>query len=703
MNRALLLEKELSISKLTRLLRPRSIAVVGASERDGSFGRRLWTAVTGGRFPGNVYPINPRYETFAGRQCYPSVAALPAPADLVAFAVSDDLIESALEEAVAAGCGAAAIFGRAYEHSGDLPSKSERLGAIARAARIPVCGNNCMGFVNFVDGLKVSGNPPPVPDQAGTVGLVSHSGSTWSGLVGNQRQLLYNYAVSAGQEIATTMADYIDYLLDQPETRVIGCVMETVRDPEGFLAAAERADARGIPLVVLKLGRSERGRAMALAHSGALAGSESAYAAVFERRNVVRVTTPDELTDTLELFACPRRPHAPGVGIVTDSGGERELIVDIASDIELPLAELADETIATLNAALDPGMSPVNPVDSYGDGRTLLRESLTALSQDPNVGIVALATNLVHGRPYLHAATAAIESVFQATSKPTLVFGNLHATISRDAATHLRSQGIPVLMGMTALLAMKHLGAWQRHRDMRAEAGPAAKLSAPVIDIATLRARSDVALAPKDAFSLLEAYGIPTARSAYVANRQDCIRAAGELGYPVVLKTASAAVLHKSEAGGVMLNVRDAEAAGNGYDAIAGACGPLVQVQAQSSPGVEILLGMTNDAPFGPMLTLGLGGIFTEALADVVTLEPPVTPEEALGALRRLKGRKLLDGYRGRPAPDLAALCGAVHRFSVLCATIGRHFAAIDVNPVIVGPNSAVAVDALVVLKEAAS
>ena len=692
------------MTKLSRLLRPRSIAVVGASERDGSFGRRLWTAVTSGRFSGDVYPVNPRYETLAGQQCYPSVASLPDPPDLVAFAVSDDLIEEALEEAVGAGCGAAAIFGRAYEGgSGQLPSKSERLGAIARTARIPVCGNNCMGFINFVDGLKVSGNPPPISDQAGVVGLVSHSGSTWSGLVGNQRQLFYNYAISAGQEIATTMADYVDYLLDQPETRVIGCVMEMVRDPEGFLAAAERADAQGIPLIVLKLGRSERGRAMALAHSGALAGSESAYAAVFERRNVVRVTTPDELTDTLELFACPRRPHAPGVGIVTDSGGERELIVDIASDVELPLAALEDETIAVLNDVLDPGMSPVNPVDSYGDGRTLLRESLTALSQDTNVGIVALATNLVHGRPYLHAATAAIESVFQATSKPTLVFGNLHATISRDAATRLRSQGIPVLMGMTALLAMKHLGAWQRHRNARAERGAPAKPTEPVIDIAALRAGTDLALAPKDAFSLLDAYGIPTARSAYVTNSRDCIRAADDLGYPVVLKTASAAVLHKSEADGVLIGIADAEAAGSGYNAIAGACGPLVQVQAQAAPGVEILLGMTNDAPFGPMLTLGLGGIFTEALADVVTLEPPVTAEEALSALRRLKGQKLLDGYRGRPAPDIAALCDTVHRFSVLCATIGRHFAAIDVNPVIAGPNGAVAVDALMVPGEANS
>ena len=328
-----------------------------------------------------------------------------------------------------------------------------------------VCGSNCMGFVNFVDGLKVSGNPPPIPERFGPVGLISHSGSTWSGFVGNQRELVFNYAISAGQEIATTMADYLGFLLEQPETRVVGCIMEALRDPERFLAAVEAADRQGVPVVVLKLGRSERGRTLALAHSGALTGSDSAYRAVFERRNVIVTQTPDELADTLELLSSPRRPSAAGIGIVTDSGGERELIVDLASDVGAPLADLTPETEARLTEVLDPGMTPDNPVDSYGDGRTLLQECLSVIADDPHVGIVALATNLVHGRAYLQRCTAAIEAVFNATEKPALVFGNLHSTISREAAAQLRAQGIPVLMGTTtALLAMKHLSDWQRPR-----------------------------------------------------------------------------------------------------------------------------------------------------------------------------------------------------------------------------------------------
>jgi acyl-CoA synthetase (NDP forming) len=294
--------------RLRPLLQPRSIAILGASARQGSFGNVLWNNIRNSRYDGRVFPVNPRYDTLDGERCYPDLASLPMAVDLVTVGVSDDLLETSLEQIIAAKAGAAAMFGRAYEPARDgQPSKIQRLSAVARQNGLPICGANCMGFINYLDDLKISGNPPPHERVAGHIGFVSHSGSTWSGFIGNQRQLLFNYAISAGQEIATTMADYIDFLVEQPETRVVGCIMETVRDPQNFLAALDKAEQRGIPVVVLKLGRSERGRALALAHSGALAGADSGYAAVFERRNVVRVTTPDELADTLELFATSRR------------------------------------------------------------------------------------------------------------------------------------------------------------------------------------------------------------------------------------------------------------------------------------------------------------------------------------------------------------------------------------------------------------
>jgi acyl-CoA synthetase (NDP forming) len=682
------------------LLRPRSIAIVGASTREDSFGLRLLNSITGGRYRGAVYPINPRYEEIAGHRCYPSLKALPEPVDCAAFAVSDALVEAGLADAAEAGVRGAVLFGRGYEppvRGG--PCQMERLSAIARNAGMAVCGNNCMGFFNFVDGIKMSGYSPPMAETAGSVGLVSHSGSTWSALIGNQRDLVFNHAISAGQEIVTTMADYIEFLLAAPETRVIACLMETVRAPARFLAAIENADRQGIPVVVLKLGRTERGRRFALAHSGALAGSDAAYGAIFARHNVIRVYTPDELMDTVELLRSPRRPGANGgIGIVTDSGGERELIVDLATDIGAPLAEITPTTSERLTGILDPGMEPQNPVDSYGDGRTLMEECLGALADDPGVAVVALSTNLVAGRPYARAGSTAIEHAFAATAKPALVFGNLHSAVSREEATRLRALGVPVLMGTTtALMAMRHLIDWQRGRDApRGE--PPALPTQQVLDEARALVRTHAAsdaLPLAESLRLLELFGIAASPSAVTADVAATVDAAERIGFPVVLKTAAPDILHKTDAGGVALDLRDRAAVADAYTRIAASCGKLVQVQAQVAAGTEVLLGMTNDPQFGPMVTVGLGGVLTEILADTVTFQPPVSAAAARGYLERLRGYPLLRGYRGRPMADLDVLALAIERFSVLCATIGRLFAAIDLNPVIAAPSGALAVDAL--------
>jgi acetate---CoA ligase (ADP-forming) len=688
-----------SSSAVQALLRPRSIAIVGASAREGSFGLRLVNALTNGRYCGTVYPINPRYAEIAGHRCYPSLQALPSPPNCAAFAVSDELVEAALADAGEAGVRGAVVFGRAYEPPGNGPSRVARLAAIARNAGMAVCGNNCMGFFNTVDGIKMSANPPPMAEGVGNVGLVSHSGSTWSGLVGNQRDLVFNYAISAGQEIATTMADYIEFLLAAPETRVIACVMETVRAPERFLAAIAQADRQGVPVVVLKLGRTERGRHFALAHSGALAGSDAAYGAIFARHNVIRVCTPDELMDTVELLSSPRRPDAGGgIGIVTDSGGERELIVDLATDLGAPLAEITPATSARLVSILDPGMEPQNPVDSYGDGRMLVEECLGALADDPGVSVVALATNLVHGRAYARASSTAIEHAFAATTKPALVFGNLHSAVSREEATRLRALGVPVLMGTaTALAAMRHLIDWQRGRETRL-GDPLALPSHHMVDAARAIVQAHdagEALPAEESLRLLKLFGIATSRSAFAAELAATVDAAERIGFPVVLKTAVPNILHKTDAGGVALGLRDRDAVAQAFVRITAACGALVQVQAQAPAGTEMLLGMTNDAQFGPMVTVGLGGIFTEILGDALTFQPPIGATEARRLLERLKGNRLLHGYRGRAPADLGALAAALERFSMLCATIGPLFSAIDVNPVIAGPAGAVAVDAL--------
>jgi acyl-CoA synthetase (NDP forming) len=689
------------VDAVARLLRPKSIAVVGASARPGAFGSSLMEAVTRWDFAGAVHAVNPRYDEVAGRPCYPAIADLPEAVDCVILALSDDRVEGVFTEAAAAGAGAAVVFGRCYEPPapGRAPL-TERLGAIAREAGMAVCGSNSMGFMNFVDRLMVCGHAPSIPAFAGTIGVISHSGSSWSGLAASQRQLGFNYAVSAGEEIATTMADYLVFLAEQPETRVIGCVLETVRDPEAFLAALELAQRRDIPVVALKLGRSELGARFTLAHSGALAGSDAAYRAIFERHNVCSVDTLDELTDTLELFSRGREPAGEGLGVVSDSGAERQLIVDLASRIGLEFPEPAPATKAKLEAVLDPGFEPANPVDSWGDGAYIFEDCLKILAQDPGIGIVALAANMVGGRPFLYAQTAAVEAAHRATTKPVVAFGNLHSSICRDEAARLRELGVPVLMGTAnALAAIGNFVAYHQRRRLGPSAGAPPPADPQVVEDwrRRLAAAGGRPLDGAESLRLFADFGGAVVAGDLVESEGEALAAAERLGYPVVLKTAAPEVLHKSDLDGVALDLADAEALAGAYRPMAAALGPRAQVQAQAPPGVEVLLGVVHHEPFGAMVTVALGGVLVELFEDQVTLVPPFTAERALRYLARLKGHALLTGYRGRPAVDIGALGRAIERLSVLAVELGPWLSELDVNPVIVGTGGALAVDALVV------
>jgi len=686
------------LDAVTALLRPRSIAVVGASERADSFGRRLLDSLAEWRHAGAVYPVNPRYAEIAGRPCYPRIADLPCVVDCVLMAVADERLEAAFQEAAAAGARTAVVFGRGYEPSpaAGRPPLTRRLGAIARAAGMAVCGGNCMGFMNFVDRLKVCAYTPALPDRCGAVGFVSHSGSSWTGLIASQRQLFFNYAISAGQEIATTAADYLAFLAIQRETRAIALVLETVRDPGRFVDALALAGKRGVPVVALKLGRTERGARFTLAHTDALAGSDATFDALCERYNVCQVETLDELADTLELLASDRRPSADGLAVVTDSGGERQMIVDLAADAGARLADLGPTTRECLEAMLDPGFTPDNPLDAWGDGRYVFKECLQILADDPAVGVVAMASNMVAGRPYLHATTSAIEAAYLATAKPVVAFGNLHSTICRDEAARLRGLGIPVLMGTaTALRAIGHFLDHQHRRSIPCEREPA-----PADATAVARWRQRLAAGPLSALEglrLFADFGGPVVASLLAGSEVEAVAAAERIGFPVVLKTAAPEIAHKTDAGGVALDLAGPPAVTEAYRRIAARFGPAVELQARVPPGPELLLGMVNDLQFGPTVTVALGGVLVELFQDRATFLPPVTAEAALAHLRRLKGFPLLTGYRGATPVDLPALAAAIERFSVLAAAIGSLLAAFEINPLIAGPAGAVAVDALAV------
>ena len=751
---------------LAPLLEPQSVAVVGASARPGSFGDQLVAQLLGGGYRGAVHLVNPRYREVAGRPCHPSLDDLPGPVDLAVLAVPNAALEAQLQAAAAAGVPAAVIFASCIE--GDPPPNraigplAERLRAIAEAAGMVVCGGNGMGFFNLEQSLRVCGFPEPADLPAGPVAAVSHSGSVFSALLHNDRGLRFNLVVSAGNELVTSAAAYLDHALELPSTRVVALFLETVREPAAFRAALAKAAARAIPVVALKVGRGRAARAMVAAHSGALAGEDGAYQALFDAYGVARVATLDELADTCELLA-GRRAGPGGLAAIHDSGGERAHLLDLAERLRVPLAEISEATRRKLAAVLEPGLPATNPLDAWGTGNDadqIFATCIQALLEDPATAALALNLDLTTeptpDTSYTGLATEAAAS----TEKPVAVLANLASAVDRAEAATLRAAGVPVLEGTaTGLAALGHLLAY---RDFLAHPPPAAGLVAarptpepaepppagavdnpghPRSRSATLphrgtpqrrvgvgRARerwrrrlaeagrglgeadgpalgeapgalraAGGSLGEAEGLALLRDWGVPVVAAEVAGGLEEALAAAGRVGWPVALKTAAPGVVHKSDVGGVRLGLHGPGRLAAAYADLAERLGPRVLVAAMAGPGVELALGVVADPQFGPLVMVAAGGVLVEVLGDRRFALPPVDHGQAMAMLDRLAVRPLLDGVRGAPPADLDAVARAVVDLSVLAVDLGDRLAALDVNPLVAGPDGCVAVDALVI------
>ena len=467
---------------LTALLEPRSVAVVGASARPGSFGDTLVAQLLGGGFEGTVHLVNPRYREVAGLPCLPSLDDLPGPVDLAVLAVPNAALEAQLRTAAAHGIPAAVIFASCVEveegASGE-PPLAERLRRIAAGAGMAVCGGNGMGFFNLEHSLRVCGYPEPADLAAGPVAVVSHSGSVFSALLHNHRDLRFNLVVSAGNELVTTTAAYLDHALELPSTRVAALFLETVREPAAFRAALAKAADRGIPVVALKVGRGQAARAMVAAHSGALAGDDGAYQALFDAFGVAQVATLDELADTCELLA-GRRAHPGGLAAIHDSGGERAHLLDLAEQLRVPFAGISEATRERLAAVLEPGLPATNPLDAWGTGNDadqIFATCIQALLDDPATAALALNLDLTtEPTPETSYTGLAIDAA-ATTAKPVAVVATLTSATDPTQAATLRAAGVPVLEGTASgLTALRHLLAY---RDFLARRPPRAAVDNP--------------------------------------------------------------------------------------------------------------------------------------------------------------------------------------------------------------------------------
>lgn len=687
--------------RLAPLLEPASIAVVGASGRAGSFGAIATRQLLEGGYAGRVFPVNPRYAEVEGLTCYPSLEDAPGPVDLAVLAVPNPLLEDQLGRAGRAAASAAVIFASCYEDPAPgRPPLVRRLARLADEAGIEVCGGNCMGFLNLEHNTRVCGFSMPEQLSPGGVTFISHSGSAFSAMAFNNRALRFNGIVSTGLELNTTAADYLHYALDQPATEAVGLFLETVRDPDGFRSALDRAARRDVPVVVLKAGRVGRAREMITAHSGALAGEDEAYEALFRAYGVARVRSLDEMVNTLELFVGGRRASPGQLAAIHDSGGERALLVDAAADVGVAFAELGSATSARLAARLEEGLAPTNPLDAWGTGNDyedIYVSCMDALLDDPATAALAFCVDLTTPDTGEKGYVWVAKEIFGRTTKAMAVLSNLVSAVDAADAASLRAAGVPVLEGTyDGLLALRHLF---DYRDFRAR--PETDAPEPVPPEIGRRWRARLAtgapMGEGEALQLLSDYGIPAVSSRGASGFADVLRAAETIGWPVVLKTAAPAAAHKSDLGGVVLGIGDAAELRRAYGHVSGRLGPHVLVQQMIGPGVELALGIVRDPQFGPLIMVAAGGVLIELLRDRAWALPPVDRAGAAALVDGLGCSRLLHGARGMPAADAEAVACAVAGLSGIAEDLGDAIEALDVNPLVALPEGCVAVDALVV------
>ncbi len=684
---------------LSRLLAPRSIAIVGASERPGSLGGSTRQLLVDSGYRGTIFAVNPKYTGLFGQTCYADLEQLPQVPDLVVFAISGLALERSFAQAIALGAGGAVIYAANHLPDETEPGLVARLRERAASAGMPVIGGNSMGFYNHDDGVFVSFDRPPPGRPAGHIGLIVHSGSAMTYMANNDARFCFNYVIASAQEINASFADYMDYLLEQESTRVVALVLENVRDVPAFVAALEKARARAIPVLVARLGRTERAARMALSHSGAIVGNQQALVALCRRYGAVLCRDMDEMLVTAMLFGAGCRVEGGRFASMLDSGGMREQLLDLADDHGIEFAAIADETAAVLRDRLEPHLEAVNPMDGMGDlGRNTEDTYLAcgkALLDDADSGLLGFEFEFRDGFSHYPQMLDVALELASHNHKPVILINSCAFADLAATAARMTWQGVPVVNGIDlALRSIAHLMAWRP-----AAALPRVDYQADPAMLGRWRERlaQGQVLDEAEALALMRDFDLPVVEFARVEDLAALQIQARRIGYPVVLKTAAGGIAHKSDVGGVITGVADQAELETAYADLRARLGAPVLVMPQVDAGVEVALGLNYDPQFGPLVVVACGGIMIELLGERAFALAPLTRAEAGAMLDQTRLAQLLAGFRGRPPADRDALVNLILQFADLAACLGDQLAEIDLNPVIVGPSGVTIVDALVV------
>ena len=710
-----------TVKSIHAMLHPRNIVLVGATDKPGNYAERIWNNLIKYKFAGGLYPLNARRETIWGVPCYKDFTGLPDKPDHVLVLVPARFAVQVIRDAAAAGARSATIVTSGFSELQD--DESQKLAAelqqAVRETGLAVTGPNCLGNLSAGENLFTNIDDRIVTMEAGPVAIVGQSGA----IVMAIRQALEDrgvgvgYMVTTGNEAGLETPDLMAYFAADPSIRVIVVYLEGVRNTKVFREACKAARAAGKPVIALKLGASEGGRAAAMAHTGALAGSIETFDAISTREGVIRVRGLDELIETTECFVHADPPKGNRLAAVTLSGGKRGLLIDAFHAAGLNFAALPSSATEKLAKMLGPGSIVGNPLDAGFAAvvdPTVYMQSIKIMIDDPDTDIVIIDAELPKAPHELREKNLRIvDAMAGAADKPVVYISTMSIGFTEFTKSLRKSlPNIAVMQGLDrAVGAIKSLIDYASLRKEVPEIVSSSSAAARATLERTLKGARGAALDEVASKKLLKAYGIPVSKEEIAQTAGDAVRIAKKIGFPVVAKVVSADILHKSDIGGVVLNINNAAEVKKAFNDITARVGKLkgkpklegILIAQQVKAELELVIGTVLDAEMGPAVLFGTGGVDIELMKDVALAGAPLDAMEAKQLIDKTKAGVKLKGYRGKPALHEASVVKAIVGLSNLMADAGNRIASIDVNPFLINTKLGVAVDALIVLNNAAA
>ncbi|MGE0350601.1 acetate--CoA ligase family protein [Hydrogenophaga sp.] len=698
---------------LNALLNPSSVAVVGASSRVGALGQRVLDNLQRSGFMGAVYPIHPSETRLAHWDCFPTLDALPEAPECVAIGLAAERVLPILEQAANRGAKAAVVFASGFSEVGQHGQRMQKsLADFCRSSGMKVCGPNVLGVRNLHRQFALYSAPLANDAPRGGVAIAAHSGSACVALSGTGRFGM-SHVVSMGNSAALDVEDYLEHFAEDPDTRVACLFLEAVRHPDRLAAAAIRMRAAGKPVLALKVGRTAKGAAASAAHTGSLATSHAAASDFFRRAGIEVFDDLDELIETCALFDAVRKASSGnGLAVINISGGEVALTCDLGHELGLSLPSLSDDTSRALSTILPSFGTAANPLDATSaalSDPSMYAKAMNALLDDPGVSLLAVSQDCPAGLSdaaaigYGRLAQTAVETE-KTSRKPVVFYSNVAGPLHAATVAPLRGTPVPCLQGARpALVAVRAFLRWHSWT---------AVATLPPVDVQSIpawqaRLATGDALSEAEAKRFLQDHGVRIAREATAGSVQAAVRAADDIGYPVVLKVDSPDIPHKSDAGGVALSIRNAQEVATAFHRIhesvkrhhpsARIHGVVVQEMVQG--GVEMIIGTAQHPPFGRGVVVGAGGVLVELMNDSAFALAPIGRARASDLVGQTRAARLLAGYRGEPAADRPALEELLVRIAAIADAYADSIETIELNPVAVLPagQGACPLDALII------